>query len=309
MSAVAVALAVAVPTAMDAWWNEPGTRQADWVTYALVVVSIGALVVRRRWSLSVALVCGAAYTGWYLLGHHGELLNLPVMVALYTVAVTGDRRRSIAVAVVASVWSGSLGYLSDDPIGARGGAPVLELIWPLIPIAIGEAVRAQRQLRAEHEASAARDLADREREARDRIEAERRRMAREIHDVVAHTTAAVNVQLGVAIAAFDTHPDKARDALTEARASSREALPELRHAVDMLRGPGADDPMQPAPTLAVLDGVVDTVRAAGIAVEVRMDTLPPRMSPAVEVAAYRIVQEALTNVLRHARARLVVVWF
>src|SRR5262245_60439029 len=76
---VAVTAVVAFPTAMDAWWNEPGTRQADGLTYGLTVISIVALLFRRRWPLPTALVCGAALTGWYVLGHHGELLNLPTM--------------------------------------------------------------------------------------------------------------------------------------------------------------------------------------------------------------------------------------
>jgi hypothetical protein len=75
---IVVAAVVAVPTALDAWWNEPGTRQADAFTYALTTGSILALLFRRRWPVAVALVCGAALSGLYLLGHHGELLNLPV---------------------------------------------------------------------------------------------------------------------------------------------------------------------------------------------------------------------------------------
>ncbi|MBN2622548.1 MAG: hypothetical protein JXA83_04225, partial [Acidimicrobiales bacterium] len=102
---VAVAAAVAVPTVMDAWWNAPGTRQADALTYALAAVSVGALLVRRSWPVAVAGVCGAALTSWYLLGHHGQALNLPTMVALYTVATRGDRRRSLVVAAVAATWA------------------------------------------------------------------------------------------------------------------------------------------------------------------------------------------------------------
>src|SRR5215207_10280313 len=127
---------------------------------------------------------------------------LGVMVALYTVAVQGDRRATIITAVVASAWSGVLGFTSDDPIGARGGSPVLEMIWPLVPLALGEATRSRRELAAYAEA-------ERDREAQRRVEAERARMAREFHDVVAHTMAAVNVQMAAAVAAFDTDPDTA----------------------------------------------------------------------------------------------------
>jgi len=288
---------VAFPTLMDAWWNEEGTRQADAATYALTVVSVLALFGRRRWPLAVALVSGAALSGLYVLGHHGELLNLPVMVALYTVALQGDRRATVATAVMASAWSGLLGFTSDDPIGARGGSPVLEMIWPLVPLALGDAVRSRRELAAHADA-------EREREAQRRAEDERARMAREFHDVVAHTMAAVNVQMAAAVAAFDTDPDTARNALHQARASSRAALQELRATVALARQSGGD---APAPTLDGVAELAAPARAAGVEVTVQDDHDTMELSGAAELAAYRVVQEALTNVVRHSNARHVAV--
>lgn len=297
----AVLVAVGLPTAMDAWWNEAGTRQADALTYALTVVSIGALWFRRRRPFATALVCGAALTGWYLLGHHGELLNLPTMVALYAVAVSHDRRTTLVTGAVASAWSGLLGFTSSDPIGARGGSPVMEMLWPLVPLALGEATRNRRELLAWAHA-------EREREAGRRVDAERARIAHEFHDLVAHTMAAVNVQMGLAVAAFDTNPDTARAALAQARASSKEALQELRATVALMRD-GAGDGIGPAPRLAGLDGLAHTARAAGIAVTVDEDPVAAavELPAATELAAYRIVQEALTNVVRHSNARTVAV--
>jgi len=290
---IVVAAVVAVPTALDAWWNEPGTRQADAFTYALTTGSILALLFRRRWPFAVALVCGAALSGLYLLGHHGELLNLPVMVALYTIAVQGNRRATVFTGVVASTWSGALALTSDDPLGARGGSPVLEMLWPLVPLALGEAVRARRELLAHAEI-------EREREARRRVDAERTRMAREFHDVVAHTMAAVNVQMAAAVAAFDTDPDTARKALHQARASSKNALQELRATVAVMR---ESSHIAPAPRLDQIAELADTARAAGIAITIHDDRDGAQLSGAVELAAYRIVQEALTNVVRHSNAR------
>ena len=292
-----VAAAVAVPTLMDAWWNEEGTRQADVFTYALAAVSVVALLGRRRWPVPVALVSGVALSGLYVLGHHGELLNLPVMVALYTVAVQGGRRATVVTAVVASAWSGVLGFTSDDPIGARGGSPVLEMIWPLVPLAFGDAVRSRRQLAAYAEA-------EREREAQRRVEAERARMAREFHDVVAHTMAAVNVQMAAAVAAFDSDPDTARQALQQARASSKAALRELRATVALARGP---DATTPTPGLDRISELAEPAQAAGIEVTFHDDHEAMGLSGATELAAYRVVQEALTNVIRHSNARHVAV--
>lgn len=288
---VIVAVLVAIPTIMDAWWNAPGTRQADAVTYALVAVSIAALLVRRRWPILVTVVAGMALSVLYVLGHHGEMLNLPVMVGLYTIAAQGDRRTTVVVAVVAATWSGILGYTSDDPIGARGGSPVLEMIWPLVPLALGEAARARRQLLTLAEA-------DRERTAQARVEEERARMGRELHDVLAHTMAAVNVQMAAAVAAFDVDPDKARTALQQARASTRSALRELRAAVSVHDSRRT----APAPRLDQLDRLVATVEAAGIGVTVVDERNGAELSDALELTAYRIVQEALTNVLRHSGA-------
>ena len=300
-----VAGVVAFPTAMDAWWNEEGTRQADWRTYGLVVVSIAALLFRRRRPVAVSLVCGVALTGWYVMGHHGELLNLPVMVALYTVAVQGDRRTTLVTALVAATWSGILGFTSDDPIGARGGSPVLEMITPLVPLALGEATRLRREL-------AARAEAEREREAQRRVAAERVRIAHEFHDLVAHTMAAVNVHTSVAVAAFDARPDAARAALAQARASSREALGELRAVVSLLRDARAPHDgdtavAAPAPRVSQVDGLAETARAAGMTVTVDADVDAPGLPAAIELAAYRIVQEALTNVVRHSDAANVAV--
>jgi signal transduction histidine kinase len=284
---------VALPTGMDAWWNEPGTRQADATTYALTATSIAALLFRRRWPLAVAAVCGVALSGLYLLGHHGELLNLPVMVALYTVAAQGDRRTTVVTAIVASVWSGVLGFTSDDPIGARGGSPVLEMIWPLVPLALGEAARSRRELLAYAED-------EREREAQRRVEAARAGMAREFHDVVAHTMVAVNVHMAAAVAAFDSDPDTAREALRQARASSRAAMEELRAGVAVMRG---SDDTAPVPRLDQLADLTGPARTSGIAVTIDDERDGATLSGAAEVAAYRLVQEALTNVVRHSDAR------
>lgn len=292
-----VVVAVAVPTMMDAWWNEPGTRQADGYTYLLAAVSVLALFGRRRWPWGVALVSGSALSALYVMGHHGELLNLPVMVALYTVAVGHDRRATVVTGMVAAAWSGLLGLTSDDPLGARGGSPVLEMIWPLVPLALGEAVRSSRELLAHAQS-------EREREAERRVLEERQRMAREFHDVVAHTIAAVNVQMAAAVAAFDVDREAARAALHQARDSTRSAVQELRATVALLRH---DHDPSPAPRLDDVSRLAEPARAAGVVVTIDDDRDGLSLSGATELAAYRIVQEALTNVVRHSGATAVMV--
>jgi signal transduction histidine kinase len=293
-----VVAAVTVLTGMDAWWNQPGTREADALTYLLVAVPAAALLARRRWPVPVALLCGAALTAFYLLGHRGELLNLPSMVALYTVAVSGDRRRSLLAGAVAVPWSAALGWFAAEP----PSAPAAEMLWPVAAVLLGEVVRGRRELRSEYAAQQARAVAEREREAVRRVAQERLRIARDVHDVVAHTMAAVNVQMGVAAAALDRRPDAARAALDQARASSREALRELRASVAVLREAGVGTPAGPAPGLAELDRLAARAAAAGLRVTLRRETGDRQLPAVVELTAYRIIQEALTNVIRHAGA-------
>lgn len=249
---MAVAAAVAGPTTLDAWWNTPGSRQADWITYLLVGVSIAALLVRRRWPLEVAVVCVAALSTWYVLGHHGELLNLPTIVALYTVAAQGDRRRSMLVGGCAVLWAGTLVLVGDASADfvTETGYPVTEVAWPIAALLLGETVRSRRELLAEYADRADRAEADRDREARRKVEEERLRIAREFHNVVARTVTAMNVQTGVALDAFDARPDMARRALQQVRASGREALQELRATVAVLREDPSMSPRRPRPRSA-----------------------------------------------------------
>ena len=281
---VGVAAAVAFPTTMDAWWNEPGTRQADALTYLLAAVSIAALLVRTSWPVVVAAVCGLSLTTWYLLGHHGQLLNLPTMVALYTVAALGDRRRSITVAVVAATWAASVSIVAGSP----SGTPLAEAAWPVLALLLGEVVRNRREQLAAYADRAARAEADGDAEARRRVQDERLRIARELHDIVAHTVAAMNVQAGLAADAFDTRPDLARRAIGQVRASGREALAELHATVALLRD-SADAPVDPAPGLAELDLLAARASSADLAVTVERDGVGD-LPPMVELAAYRIAQ-------------------
>jgi signal transduction histidine kinase len=149
-----------------------------------------------------------------------------------------------------------------------------------------------------------REVAAREAEGRRRLGDERLRIAREVHDVVAHAMVAINVQAGVAAHLIDGDTEQAREALLHIKRTSGEALNDLRATLGVLRDSGQAAPVGPSAGLGDLDAVADQLRAAGVEVVVDVDTVTPVPTP-VHSASYRIVQEALTNVLRHAGARRV----
>jgi signal transduction histidine kinase len=145
----------------------------------------------------------------------------------------------------------------------------------------------------------------RDEEARRRVDEERMRIARELHDVVSHTIGVISVQAGVAAHLLERRPDKAAESLAAIRQASDEALGELHAMLGVLRdgdGGGGEAPLSPAPGLDELDALVAQAAGAGVDVRVSLQGRPRRLPPAVDLACYRVVQESLTNVVRHARA-------
>ncbi|WP_307815669.1 histidine kinase [Streptomyces sp. 7-21] len=303
--------AVGCLTAADLASSMTGSRDDDWFSWLVFAGSLAGLLAWRRLPLAAAVVTGAGIAAWTLYGHIGELLNLPVMVALYGVAVSGERRRTLVTGAVAAAASGVVAVLSGQEEGRPFPSPVLEMIWPLVPLLLGEVVRGRRELTASYAERALRAEREREREAERRVRAERMRIARELHDIIAHTVSAMTVQAGVALEAMERRPDLARDAMRQVRASGREAVRELRATLEVLRdvpGGGAPGAGGPAPGLAQLPGLV--ARAGGERLRVTLAGPlpdPARVPPGTGLAAYRIVQEALTNVVKHSRAREAVV--
>ena len=139
-----------------------------------------------------------------------------------------------------------------------------------------------------------------EQDARRQVDEERLRIARELHDVVAHTMATINVQAGVAAHVLPTKPEAAAEALQAIKTASKEGLRELRAILNVLRQADDADPVQPAPGLAQLDALVEGARRAGLPITLTVTGEPFPLPAAVDLAAYRIVQESLTNVIRHA---------
>ncbi|MEO1065371.1 MAG: sensor histidine kinase [Actinomycetota bacterium] len=272
----------------------------DAVAYALMAITPLPLAVRHRRPVLALGLTSIAVVATFVLGYHPQPSPVAVLVALYTVALTGERRRSLWIGAVAAAAVAIAGIAFEDD-DRNDTAAVATVGAVAAPLAAGDAVRHRRESVAQIEARAVEAELTRDAEARRQVQEERLRIARDLHDVLAHGIATINVQSGVAAHVLDERPEVARDALVEIKGASRVALNELRAMLQVLRSDDVDDPVRrPAPGLGDLVALADSVRRSGVALDMRVADVSTQIDPAVELAAYRIVQESLTNVLRHA---------
>jgi signal transduction histidine kinase len=269
----------------------------DVTASGLLVAVVGCLplVLRSRLgflALAPLLVAGIVLILRVL--EPGNTVVLIPMVALADLAARSDRRRNIwaAVEVVPCVVVSVLPF-ADDP-GELFSVVVRNTALCLLAIAAGDTVRSRRE-------AMARLVAQQQEHAQRRLGEERLRIAREVHDVVAHAMVAINVQAGVAAHRLDRDPEQARSALRAIKETSGDALSDLRATLGVLRGEDAEAPVRPAAGFEDLDELAGGLRAAGVEVALEVGDVTG-VPAAVHSAGYRIVQEALTNVLRHAGA-------
>jgi signal transduction histidine kinase len=262
---------------------------------ALLLVAVACLVLawRRRYPVTVLVVSTAAVAAYSLLGFvNGAVLVAPIL-ALYTVATRVSVRRALVAAVV------TLGVLltvtaANNPTGHISGGG-----FDIIPFMVAAALFAGIAV-ANRNAYVA-SIRDRaEQDARRRLDEERLRIARELHDVVAHTMATINVQAGVAAHVLPTQPEAAAESLQAIKTASKQGLRELRAILNVLRQADDADPTQPAPGTAQLEDLIAGARRAGLETTFTVTGDPVPLPAAVDLAAYRIVQESLTNTIRHA---------
>ncbi len=267
--------------------------------YALLVVSGLVLAVRRRWPVAVFVTAALASLVYYGLDFPDAPGWLGLFVALYTLAAYGDGRRSLVIAGV-GVTVLAVGWLvaaADIEPRAAIGWVFFRIGASVMSAALGESVRSRRVIAADAQQRA--ELAERSREeaARARVDAERLRIAREVHDTVAHAIAIINVQSGVTAHVLDKRPEQAREALRAIELTSARALREMRTILGVLRDD--HDARVPQAGLEQVDELVAKAREAGLDVTVEAASPVASLPSAVDGAAYRILQEAFTNVIRH----------
>ena len=292
VAAVALGISIAVLV------NEPVTahlREPDLLAYLLLVVYSGSAATRRVVLLPAVvagLVAGVAYAGL----QYPVALTPVVLLPVYSAGSLLPARRArqvLALGIVAAL----VGTLASPGPTDPAVPTFVALAWLL-----GSYVGRQRVYTAELEsrnallARAQADLADRA------VGEERLRLARELHDVVAHTMSVVAVHAGTGRMVADSDPVAAREALATIETSTRAALLEMRRLLGVLRGADGDGPgsLAPAPGLRDLDALVADVVRSGVDVDVRVEGDRPEVPAGVDLSGYRIVQEALTNVLKHA---------
>jgi signal transduction histidine kinase len=295
---VVVAIGLAGLSVVPFVGGAQGLGAAGALTLALLLLESLPLILRRRFPLEVFLVVVTASIVQIALVPEGQQLTagLGILVAMYTIGERLDRQLSLPLATLAGTILGVL-------LIARGGLPqslqsviqtevILAVAW-----LVGDAARIRGLYTDALEERT--QLLDREREGRAQraVLEERERIARELHDVVGHHVSVIVVQSGGALSALDQRPEQARSALEAIGTAGRQALVDMRRLVGVL---GPQDTSDPLPGLDQLESLVERVRAAGRPVELTIDGDQRALDAGLALSAFRIVQEGLTNSLRHA---------
>jgi signal transduction histidine kinase len=268
--------------------------------YVLLVLGCVPLAFRRRRPVTVLALVGAA-TAALAARETGADLALSLVLASFTAAAHVDRERFqravVPIAVAAAVASLVLAFPGTNWVEVLVGTTFSAGL----PMLFGRIAYNRRR----------RIASERERAAHDAVVAERSRIARELHDAVAHAMSVMVVQAGAARTVIDRDPQAAKAAIARIEETGRDGLTEMRRLIGVLTAPGAEADLAPQPGLAQLGVLLETVRGAGVPVEAVTRGQPLPLPPSADLTAYRVVQEALTNVVKHAggaHARVLLDW-
>ena len=301
----AVALALAVWTQLDLWKHAPATMQVVGGRAVLAVLALLVtvpLALRRRTAAAALLTAaGALVLGAFLVSHSQGVpvgVFLALLLAFYSVGAHCDDRRSLVVAAAAVAAIAAADVARPGSFSASGTRPGAWLAFAIAWL-VGRDLRRRRQRVADLEDRAAQLEREREERAQLAVAEERARIARELHDVIAHGVSVIVVQAQAGPHLLGD-PERVRGVFHSIESSGRDALAELRRLLGILRAGDQQLAIGPQPGLASLQSLVEQVRASGLPVKMRIEGEPVHLPAGIDLSAYRIVQEALTNIVKHA---------
>ncbi len=285
-------------------------RDGDALGIAIVAAATIPLMFRRRWPIAVGLITAAALLPLTIWDYSAPTAVVIILIAVYTAGNHADILGSLTVTAahtgMSTAYSIATSARYPEQSQIDGASITINFLLLLGMWAIGRAVRNRRLYTAELEDRAQRLQSAGEAEVRAAITQERSRIARELHDVVAHHVSVMTVQAAGARRSLTRDPDRSAEVLLSVEATGRAALSEMRRVVGVLRGPDDTDEsddgagLSPQPGLAELGDLAEHMRAAGLPTTVAVDGEPGSVPIGVDVTAYRIIQEALTNTIKHA---------
>ncbi|WP_393058924.1 sensor histidine kinase [Streptomyces sp. LN549] len=309
------------PTGVDSFWavfllgisgmtivvgGAGDSGRGERIAIVPIVIGLCAVVaLRRRAPEKMLLLAIATGVAQLVFGVRPTLANFAMLVITFTVATVGERWAS-RLALVCSLCAAGLAQIRWPNTDADGWAQQVFLVVVMtVPFVLawvlGDSMRTRRAYFDQLEERAARLEREREAQSKVAVAAERARIARELHDVVAHNVSVMVVQADGAAYVMDAAPDQARQALETISSTGRQALAEMRRLLGVLRTGDAPESGEyvPQPDVDQIEDLIDHVRAAGLAVDFKIEGTPRPLPSGVELTAYRIVQEALTNTRKH----------
>jgi signal transduction histidine kinase len=296
----AIVVAIGVGTLIEVWLSE--VPESKLALTGMMLVATAGLLLRSRFPLAGPVAVFVAFaTMSFFVARGLESLAVPILLVFAAAWVIGrenDRSRAMLGLAVGLAGMQILGANLEGAVSV-GDVIFFGLLF-FGPWFAGQLVRNR-----ETQAQQLRELAvrldqDREQRARAAVADERLRIARELHDVVAHSISVMTIQAGAARLLLDEHPEQAEEPLLRVEETGHETLSEMRRLLGVLHSDGHDDGLEARPSLTHLDSLVDQFRAAGLPVELDVEGDPHGLAAGVDLAAYRVVQEGLTNVLKHA---------
>ncbi|GAA3817476.1 sensor histidine kinase [Sphaerisporangium flaviroseum] len=296
LAGVSIAATVVIGTGDTSGYGP--AKAPDALSVTLIVLGLAPLVLRRRWPFVLLCVAALPQIALAALHYDGGSTAVASLILLYTVAAYRGLALSLAAAAVAALAYALKVILDDDP--ANWTRHTFAMVVAIAVWVVGRSVRLRRAYLAELVDRAERLERARDADTRAARAEERSRIARELHDVVAHHVSVMTVQAAAARKVLDTRPEAAKDALMAIEEMGRTAMREMRGIVGVLRTDGETGELSPQPGMGDLPGLVDQMREAGLRAQLWIEGERRILPPGIDLAAYRLIQEALTNSLRHA---------